>query len=377
MIQIPGMSSQYLHMVAFNIPYPPDYGGVIDVYFKLKALSNAGVRIILHCFEYGRKPSKELEDLCFKVYYYPRKSGLRYLLHSDPYIVATRNAKSMPQRLLMDSFPVLFEGLHSTAALEKCVQAKKLCLVRAHNIEHLYYRALARSESSPFTHWYLRTEAKKLKRYESILNRADYVLGIAKHETSYFNEKYENALFVPAFHRFEEVRSQEGSGDFILFHGNLGVSENSRAFLSLVKKVLSRFPYEVVVAGKNPSMAFQKKISRYSNISLVANPSDQELDQLIGQAHINLLFTGQSTGIKLKLLHALFAGRHCLVNQNMVEGSGLSRLCRIADPEDTVEAHLHELMKLPFTMAEIQERKKALKEFSNRASAEKIVRILA
>lgn len=371
------MSSQYLHIVAFNIPYPPDYGGVIDVYYKLKALSNAGVRIILHCFEYGRKPSKELEDLCFKVYYYPRKSGLKYLLHSDPYIVATRNAKSMPERLLQDSFPVLFEGLHSTAALGKCVEAKKLCLVRAHNIEHLYYRALARSESSPNTHWYLRREAKKLKSYETILHQADYVLGIAKHETAYYNEKYENALFVPAFHRFDEVISQEGSGSYILFHGNLGVSENSKAFLKLAKKVLSKLPYKVVVAGKNPSRSFENKLSSYVNIRIVANPADEEMDELIGQAHINLLFTAQSTGIKLKLLHALFAGRHCLVNQDMVEGSGLDKLCTIADSLHTVEAQIHELMQQPFTLTEIQERKKALKDFSNRASAEKIVRILA
>jgi hypothetical protein len=34
-------------------------------------------------------------------------------------------------------------------------------------------------------------------------------------------------------------------------------------------------------------------------------------------------------------------------------------------------------MQQPFTQAAIQERKKALKDFSNRASAEKIVRILA
>ena len=371
------MASQYLHIVSFNIPYPPDYGGVIDVYYKLKALSNAGVRIILHCFEYGRIPSKELEDLCFKVYYYPRKSGFKYHLQADPYIVTTRNAKSMPERLLGDSFPVLFEGLHSTGVLSKCVQAKKLTLVRAHNIEHQYYRSLARSENSPFKKLYLHREARKLKKYEPLLHRADHILGIAKHETSYFNEKYDNALFVPAFHRFDEVVSQEGSGKYILFHGNLGLSENSKAFLSLALKALTRTPYEVVVAGKNPSRSFQDRLGSHSNIRVVPNPSNQELDELIAQAQVNLLFTLQSTGMKLKLLHSLFAGRHCLVNQNMVLGTGLSSLCIVADSVHAVEAHLHVLMMRPFTQADILERKKALKEFSNRASAEKILRVLS
>ncbi|MEI7802398.1 MAG: mannosyltransferase, partial [Bacteroidota bacterium] len=42
-----------LHIISFNVPYPPDYGGVIDVYYKIKALKEAGVKIHLHCYEYG------------------------------------------------------------------------------------------------------------------------------------------------------------------------------------------------------------------------------------------------------------------------------------------------------------------------------------
>ncbi len=38
----------HLHIIAFDIPFPPDYGGVIDVYYKIKTLSEAGVRIHLH-----------------------------------------------------------------------------------------------------------------------------------------------------------------------------------------------------------------------------------------------------------------------------------------------------------------------------------------
>ena len=128
---------------------------------KLKASQQAGIQIILHCFEYGRQPSKELEDLCFKVHYYPRKSGIKYLLHSDPYIVSTRNANSMPNNLLGDSFPVLFEGLHTTAIADQCVEAKKMTLVRAHNIEHEYYRGLARSNRNLFTKLFFRSEASE------------------------------------------------------------------------------------------------------------------------------------------------------------------------------------------------------------------------
>lgn len=45
---------RHLNIIAFNIPWPANYGGIIDVYYKMKALHQCGVKIILHCFEYER-----------------------------------------------------------------------------------------------------------------------------------------------------------------------------------------------------------------------------------------------------------------------------------------------------------------------------------
>lgn len=370
------MPAQYLHIVSFNIPFPADYGGIIDIYCKVKALSEAGVRVILHCFQYGRQHSKELEDLCFQVYYYERKHGLKYLFQSDPYIVVTRRSNIMPKNLLRDSFPVLFEGLHTTGILPLCKEARKQTLVRAHNIEHVYYKGLAHSSRNLsqklFFHW----EASKLLRYEKIMGQADHILSIARHESAYFSARFGNSVHIPAFHKYQDVCSLPGSGTYILYHGNLGVVENSEMFLSLASERLSKIPYQVVVAGKNPSQRFRNKISRFSNIRLHANPSDLELEDLIAQAHINLLITHQNTGIKLKLLHALFTGRHCLVNAEMVEGSGLDQLCSVALSERELQLQIHELMLQTFDESQIRKRKKALQDYSNRAGAEKIIRLL-
>ena len=40
---------KYINIVSFNIPWPANYGGVIDVYYKMQALHKCGVKIILHC----------------------------------------------------------------------------------------------------------------------------------------------------------------------------------------------------------------------------------------------------------------------------------------------------------------------------------------
>jgi hypothetical protein len=90
---------------------------VIDVYHKIRALHPQGVKIILHCFQYGRKESPELEILCAEVYYYPRKTGWRTQITLRPYIVQSRRSEELVQRLLHDDYPILCEGLHTTAVL--------------------------------------------------------------------------------------------------------------------------------------------------------------------------------------------------------------------------------------------------------------------
>ena len=104
--------SQYLNIVSFDVPFPANYGGVIDVYYKLVWLKKSGVKIILHCFQYGRKPAPELEQLCEKVYYYERQTGLKKNLSLSPYTVVSRQSKELEKNLLANDYPILFEVLH-------------------------------------------------------------------------------------------------------------------------------------------------------------------------------------------------------------------------------------------------------------------------
>lgn len=370
------MPSKFLHMVAFNIPYPADYGGVIDIYYKIKALKKAGVRVILHCFEYGRKPVKELEDLCFRMHCYPRKSGLLYMLKRIPYIVATRNAKSMPENLFNDPFPVLFEGIHTTGLLHLCGQAGKKSLVRTHNIEHEYYARLARSETHLFRKGYLWAEARKLRRYEGRLTLANHLLAISRKDAQYFGDRYGNTLFIPPFHRFEEVTAIPGTGDYILFHGNLSVPENSTVATFLLRRVFPDLRHRVIIAGKDPPARLVRMVLDCPRTELIDSPDDVQMERLISGAQLNILVTRQSTGLKLKLLHALHAGRHCLANRAMVEGTGLEALCHIADTPEEMVRLINELMEEPFTEQEVRIRRKTLEDYSNRVGAEKILRLM-
>ena len=68
------MSKKRVHIVCFDQPYPPNYGGSIDMYFKLKALVDLGAEVVLHVFLYdGKTASPDLDALCLKTYYYERR----------------------------------------------------------------------------------------------------------------------------------------------------------------------------------------------------------------------------------------------------------------------------------------------------------------
>ena len=71
-------SNKEIHIVSFNIPYPANYGGVIDVFYKLKALRDLEIKIHLHAFKYDRLESAELEKICESVSYYKRPKSFRF-----------------------------------------------------------------------------------------------------------------------------------------------------------------------------------------------------------------------------------------------------------------------------------------------------------
>jgi len=117
--------SKSLNIITLNIPYPPDYGGMIDTYYRIKTLHNLGIRIHLHSFAYGRKASKELESFCESVSYYPRKSGFIYNLSHLPYVVNTRRSKNLLKNLLRNDYPIFFDGLHTTKYLDHPALAER------------------------------------------------------------------------------------------------------------------------------------------------------------------------------------------------------------------------------------------------------------
>ncbi|MEO1714391.1 MAG: glycosyltransferase family 1 protein, partial [Bacteroidota bacterium] len=197
-------SNQQLHIVSLNVPYPADYGGVIDIFYKVRALHDLGVQIHLHCYDYGRGPQAKLEELCASVHYYPRATGWRSQLSTLPYIIRSRSSKALLNRLQADKFPILLEGLHTAYWFIKGALAPERIFLRSHNVEHDYYRALAQ-QSKGWRRWYFQKEAWQLEQVLSQLPPVTRIAAISPPDTAYYQKRWPNTFWLPPFHPNTEV----------------------------------------------------------------------------------------------------------------------------------------------------------------------------
>lgn len=370
------MSRKALHIVTFDVPYPPDYGGRMDVFFRIKALAEQGIDIHLHSFTYGQsQPREELEHWCRTIHYYPRLALQQSLPVSQPHIVASRRSEELLHRLMVEPYPILFEGLHTCYYIDHPALANRQKMVRMHNVEWEYYRELAAREPEFLRKQYLRLEAARLRSFETrAMRHAQVVLAISPRDKQYFAENHPNVMYLPAFHPHTFVDSRTGMGKFVLYHGKLSVAENHEAALWLTQEVFSALPdLNLIVAGADPRPELIAAITKAPNVTLRHNPSEPEMTALMHEAHIHALPTFQPTGIKLKLLNALFIGRHVLVNGTMVNETGLEELCIIADDAQGFRMALRHLYNQSFTESEIARRIKLLgQQFDNELNARKL-----
>jgi hypothetical protein len=371
--------TQRIHIIAHDVPYPINYGGVIDIFCTIQSLHKIGVGVILHCFDYGRGQQEELNKYCQEVHYYKRLEGHKGFCFHLPYIVASRSNKDLLDRIAADNYPILIEGIHSTYLVNDPRFRERKIVLRSFNIESLYYLKLFKHERSLIKKAYYLNESRLLRRYEAVISKKIPVITLSENDAEYYREKSgaKNVHYIPVFLPHSEVKSMEGIGSFCLYHGNLGIAENEKAASWLLEEIFLKLKIPFVIAGKNPSPRLERLAHMGCHTCLVADPGDRELNDLISKAQINILPSFNETGIKLKLLNALYNGRHCIVNNAAVEGSPLAPLCHIAETPTAIQRMIQQLYHLPFGKEEIRLREKILyQEYDNNKNAQQLMSYL-
>ena len=373
---------KHLHIICFTAPFPVDYGGVVDLFWKLPALQQQGVKIHLHCFDYGRGKQDELNKYCASVTYYQRAGNFISLLSLLPFIVATRNNKNLLNNLLKDDYPILCEGVHSTFLLNDKRFINRRVVLRLHNVENEYYQHLYATATNFFKKLFYARESNLLKKYEAfVAQKATTILTVTEQDAINYqsNFKCKNVKHLPLFLPENwKINAKEGIGNYCLYNGDLSVDANEKAVDWLLENVISKLAeIKFIVAGKNPSNKLIDKITKHKNVDLFANPSSSKMEELITNAQINILPSFSSAGIKLKLLNALYNGRFCVANNETISGSGLDSLCFVANRAQEFIEQINSSIQTTFSNEILEQRKLVLtKKFNNLENAELLVKYL-
>jgi len=343
------MQKKALHIVSFDNPFPPVYGGVIEVFFKLKPLHDLGIDIHFHCFvDVIPENNPELEKITTTVHYYKNDKNPFYLISKLPFSVKSRNSGQLIQNIKKIPAPILLEGLKPTYFVSKGLLPDFQKILRLHNIEHDYFNGIAKSETNFFKKWLFRAEALKFSRYESVIQHFDKTIALSKFENNYINDKFGKSVYIPVFHGNIKVLPLEGVGKYAIYHGDLRMSDNLRAVKMLID-IFEKIPdFQLIIASNSNEKFINSKIAKLSNIRYVPIENFAHLQQLLQDAQINLIYSFQKSGTKLKLMNALYNSRFCIINDNIMDDENVTQLCEFANSKTEIIDKINALKNRSF-----------------------------
>ncbi|MBB6371329.1 hypothetical protein [Chryseobacterium shigense] len=367
-----------LHLISFNYPYPPSYGGIIDVYYKIRALADIGIKIHLHCFvdHIPETIDQEIESITENVFFYKKKKNPFYYFSSVPFAAAIRTSDDLFENLKTIKAPILFEGLQTTQIISRLKNKDQKLYLRYHNNEFEYYKGLSSSEKNIFKKIIYKIESLKFSGYQKrILKEFEGVFCLSEKEFHDVESYSKNAHLIHIFHGNKSVKHLDKKGNYFLFHGDLSISDNKRALEETINifKTLPR--HKLVVASDRAGEDLKKKIKSIENISIVPIETSENLNKLFENAHANILLSYQNSGTKVKLFNALYNSRYIIVNQNITDDKTLMGLCHFGTTSNEIRQLINETASQDYN--EYETRKEVLeKNYSDNANAEEISKII-
>lgn len=368
---------KHLHIVCWDVPWPADNSSNIDLINRIKSFKKRGTNIHLHYFgSHFRKPY-ELNGFCSSIHIYSKKKFTECITLNEPYVVATRNNKELIDVLNSDNHPVLIEGTPCPGILNKIKRPDRKICIRIHNELNLNHKELAHWPWNPFKKIYSRIQNYLLHKYYSKLPTEFIYACSSEQDVSFLKSRGFNKVFlVPVFPSWQQVDCPTGMGNLCLFHGDLSLPHNEKAALWLLANVFNKVFVPFVIAGKNPSVRLQKAAALCQHTCLVSNPDEEEMNDLIKKAHIHILpsLNKKTSRVQLKLLHALYKGRHCVVTTGAVEGTPLEETCYCGNNSNAIASLISQLYYKPFDEEEIDLRKQVLCNcYNNEKNIEQLI----
>ncbi|QRF89065.1 hypothetical protein CLH39_01925 [Alcaligenes faecalis] len=341
-------------VVAPDFPYPPNHGGRVDIWERIKKLHAFGAQVDLVYTSYEDERAEHLaEVLRFVGQIIPvkRLKDVFYLFGLRPYQVASR--KNLMEVQLQQQYDyIILESEYVIDFALNDTGSAKLAL-RVHNDEVSYYQALCNSSKSITKKMYYYLEAQLFKRNKKeYFKRVDFALYISPEEMEKNAARnYGQAYYYPPDLSFTNFKTTRPENQRVLFVGNLFTANNIDGLLWYIEhvhdKVAAQFPeYELVVAGNTKGKNIQHVLNK---ARIIFYDSPANLDEIYAQAavFINPMLSG--AGVKLKTLNAVAEGLPVVSTTVGTEGTGLNheQHCLIANTAESFAHHVGALLENP------------------------------
>lgn len=323
--------------IANEMPYPPNHGGRVDIWRRIKGMHKAGVRLQFIAWQ-GSNPEhrakrEDIEELGKYVdevhlinidrSWLGRALRLPYLLHY-PSLAATMTIASRQKRDLSDLVrlyspsAVWLESIYGAALAQKLTDKHKTPLyVRSHNIEHQYMRRLAVLATDVQERIALRLNMLHLESLERrLLKRARRFYDCSYDDLLWWQgQGYDNGIFLPQtivpeedFFPSQNPLFQPGEFD-VIFMGNLHSPNNVEGLLWFLEQVLpivvaARPEARILIAGSRPKDEIRAACTHHRQITLMPNPANSTDIYLAGKVLVNPILSG--SGVMVKSIEMLF-----------------------------------------------------------------------
>ncbi|WP_373325422.1 glycosyltransferase [Sporomusa paucivorans] len=347
-------------IIAHDFPYPPNNGGRVDMWTRIKALHSRGVKIFLITW-LNREPSQqeyqEIGKYVEQIIVYRRCHNIaNFILSKYPSYIVDRQIsdfdmeKLKSELLLFSPQVLLLDGIAgSICALEimNLFNGKIIFVYRSHNVEYLYAKALYMSEKNLAYKAVRYINIDRVKKIEKFIRDKSHVI-FEISQDDYESLNMPNNVFLqnPIIDdKFTESKRYEFD---ILFIGGLCWPNN---IYGLKWFAINCIPYlekeyKIVFAGSNPSKEFIKFCETYK-IEVLPNPKDIKKVLSKGKVLINPIFHG--SGVNIKILEMLSTGKSIVSTNKGVRGisKDIRSFIKYTDNAEQFSRYIEEAFKKP------------------------------
>jgi len=350
-----------------RVPFPPVDGGSIAMYHLQKSLHDNGASLKVLAFntikqltdintlDEGYRKMTRIEGIYLDNRIKPFAALFNIFTGESYHIIrfVKRDFEEALVKILKaEKFDtIILESLYMIPYMDVIREySKAKVILRTHNIEHLIWKRLAKSEKSKLKKWYLNLLADRLRHYEQwALNRVDGIAAMTKEDEKLLMEMGADIpiYIAPVGVDTSEYPVYEHPNPKLIFHiGAMDWLPNLDGIEWFLKEVwplvIEKFPTaKLALAGKKMPDYIKAK----ANESIEVNDFVLDSKKFIGEGGIMIVPLFSGSGMRVKIVEGMAMGKAIVTTSIGAEGitgkDGLEFLIA-----DTPQAFALQILKL-------------------------------